>query len=95
MDHIICKKNNQAFSVVLLPDLNPLEMVVVPVKLIKCRSVSKCLKRGGMAKFESRKVFYSANRQRRANFNLPVQTGSFDANAQASCYRGQIKGTFG
>lgn len=96
MDNIIFKKNNQAFSTVLLPDLNPPEIVVLPAKWIMCRSVSKYMKEGGIKKFDSRRVFYSANRQRRANFRLPVQIGSsFDPNAQANCYRGQIKGTYG
>lgn len=92
----MAKKNNQAFSAVLLPDLTPRDIVVIPAKWIHCRSTSKIMKGGGIAKFDSRKVFYSVNRQRRANFDLPVQVGSsFDENSPATCYRGQIKATFG
>lgn len=96
MDHVRSyKKNNRAFSAVLLPNLTPPKVIAVPAKWIMCPSTSKYLKRG-MAKYDVRKVFYSVNPRRRANFFLPIQIGlAFDANVQAVCYRGHLKGTFG
>lgn len=89
-------QRKKAFAAVALIDMRPIQIVVIPIKWIKDLGLVNYMNKGGAAKYQPLTVFYSVNRTRRANFNLPIcRATPFNTNVHAQCYRAKLRKSFG
>lgn len=87
--------SRKTFVVVVLLDANPRELIVIPSKWIYELNIITAFNQHGVDACAERKIFYSNDFLRVANFRLPTRRFCpFDKHVDA-CYRAKIKGSFG